>query len=411
MNKKKIINDPVYGFITIQSDLIYDLIAHPYFQRLRNIKQLGMTHLVYPGAVHTRFHHALGAMHLMNLAIETLRWKGHHITEEEEEGAKVAILLHDIGHGPYSHALENTIVNGISHENISMLMMNNLNKEFDHKLDLAIQIFQNTYSKPFLHQLVSGQLDTDRMDYLNRDSFFTGVSEGIIGFDRIIKMLNIYGGSLVVEEKGVYSVEKFLVARRIMYWQVYLHKTSVSAEHLLVNILRKAKSLSNEGHDLFATPSLHHFLTQTITKKDFEENPLHLHHFSNLDDHDIYSAVKVWVTEKDSVLSQLCNNLLTRSLYHVEISHVPFSNERVERLKQEASALLNIENQDIKYFVFTDTITNHAYKASDGSINILMKDGTINDITAAADNSILEGLSKTVKKHILCYTKELNNAK
>lgn len=408
MNKKKIINDPVYGFITIPSELIYDLIAHPFFQRLRNIKQLGMTHLVYPGAVHTRFHHALGAMHLMKMAIETLKGKNHVITDEEEEAVTAAILLHDIGHGPYSHALENAIVSGISHEDISNLMMKSLNKEFGNRLELAIKIFQGTYHKPFLHQLVSGQLDTDRMDYLNRDSFFTGVSEGIIGFDRIIKMLSIHDGQLVVEEKGIYSIEKFLVARRIMYWQVYLHKTSVAAEHLLVNILLKAKSLVNEGKNLFATPSFHHFLTNRITKKEFEENPIHLKHFACLDDHDIYTSVKVWATESDKVLSRLCKDLLTRTLYKIEVNPLPFNNERIKFLQQKAVSLLNIEHQDIKYFIFTDTITNHAYKANDESINILMKNGTVNDITAASDNSILEGLATTVTKHILCYSKELN---
>jgi len=411
LNKKKIINDPVYGFITIPSELIYDLIDHPYFQRLRNIKQLGMTHLVYPGAIHTRFHHALGAMHLMSMAIETLKSKGHIITEEEEEAVTIAILLHDVGHGPYSHALENTIVSGISHEDISILLMNNLNREFNNRLDLAIQIFKGSYAKPFLHQLVSGQLDTDRMDYLNRDSFFTGVSEGIIGFDRIIKMLNVYKGHLVVEEKGIYSIEKFLVARRIMYWQVYLHKTAVAAEHLLVNILRRAKELVNNGHELFATPSFHHFLTNTITKEEFIHDDIHVRNFTCLDDHDIFTSVKVWTTGKDKILSHLCRYLLSRSLYKIEVSPEPFDAARVDDLKQKAVRLLDIDTADVEYFVFTDTITNHAYKVNDESINILMKNGTTRDITLASDNSLLEGLSRTVKKHILCYTKELNKLK
>lgn len=411
LNKKKIINDPVYGFIAIPSELVYDLIDHPYFQRLRNIKQLGMTHLVYPGAIHTRFHHALGAMHLMSMAIETLNGKGHTITAEEEEAVTIAILLHDIGHGPYSHALENTIVNGISHEDISILLMNNLNRQFNGRLDLPIQIFKGSYHKPFLHQLVSGQLDTDRMDYLNRDSFFTGVSEGIIGFDRIIKMLNVYNGNLVVEEKGIYSIEKFLVARRIMYWQVYLHKTAVAAEHLLVNILRRAKQLANNGHDLFATPSFGHFLTNTITKEDFITDPVHVRNFTCLDDHDIFTSVKVWATGEDKILSQLCRDLLTRSLYRIEISPQPFDHLKVDHLREEAAKLLNIDITDVSYFVFTDTITNHAYKVNDESINILMKNGTTRDITLASDNAILEGLSKTVEKHILCYSKLLNNLK
>lgn len=411
LNKKKIINDPVYGFITIPSELVYDLIDHPYFQRLRNIKQLGMTHLVYPGAVHTRFHHALGAMHLMSMAIETLKGKGHEITEEEEEAVVIAILLHDIGHGPYSHALENTIVSGISHEDISILLMNSLNEKFGNKLDLAIQIFKGSYNKPFLHQLVSGQLDTDRMDYLNRDSFFTGVSEGIIGFDRIIKMLNVFNGHLVVEEKGIYSIEKFLVARRIMYWQVYLHKTAVAAEHLLVKILRRAKELSNKGVHLFATPSFNHFLVNTISKDEFITDPIHIRNFTCLDDHDIFTSVKVWATGDDQILSRLCRYLLTRSLYKIEVSPEPFDPKRVESLGERAVDVLNIESKDVGYFVFTDTITNHAYKVDDESINILMKNGTKRDITLASDNAILEGLSKTVKKHILCYTKELNNLK
>lgn len=411
LNKKKIINDPVYGFITIPSELIYDLIDHPYFQRLRNIKQLGMTHLVYPGAVHTRFHHALGAMHLMSMAIETLKGKGHAITEEEEEAVTIAILLHDIGHGPYSHALENTIVSGISHEDISILLMNSLNEKFGNRLDLAIQIFKGSYSKPFLHQLVSGQLDTDRMDYLNRDSFFTGVSEGIIGFDRIIKMLNVYNNHLVVEEKGIYSIEKFLVARRIMYWQVYMHKTAVAAEHLLVKILRRAKELVNDGQQLFATPSFNHFLTNTVSKEEFINDPVHIRNFTCLDDHDIFTSVKVWATGKDKILSHLCRYLLTRSLYKIEISPEPFDQQRVEILREKITERLDIDIKDIGYFVFTDTITNHAYKVNDESINILMKNGTIRDITLASDNAILEGLSKTVKKHILCYSKELNKLK
>ncbi|HEY1008100.1 MAG TPA: HD domain-containing protein, partial [Sphingobacteriaceae bacterium] len=289
MNKKKIINDPVYGFITIPTDLIYDLIEHPYFQRLRYIKQLGMTHLVYPGALHTRFHHALGAMHLMKLAIETLRSKGHEITPEEEEAASIAILLHDIGHGPFSHALEHTIVTGISHEHISTLLMDKLNHQFGGRLELALEIFNKRYYKSFLHQLVSGQLDLDRMDYLNRDSFFTGVSEGVISSDRIIKMLDVAGGQLVIEEKGIYSIEKFLIARRLMYWQVYLHKTVIGGEQMLVKILERAKELAASGKRLFATPCFAHFLNNSVTRAEFMSDPEHLKHFSALDDHDIFT--------------------------------------------------------------------------------------------------------------------------
>lgn len=407
LDKKKIINDPVYGFITIPAGLIFDLIEHPYFQRLRNIKQMGMAYLVYPGANHTRFHHALGAMHLMGMAIETLRSKGHFISSEEEEAANIAILLHDIGHGPFSHALEHTIVEGVSHEHISSLLMNSLNRQYDNRLELAMQIFTNRYDKTFLHQLVSSQLDCDRMDYLSRDSFFTGVSEGIIGFDRIIKMLNVFNGHLVVEEKGVYSIEKFLIARRLMYWQVYLHKAAVSAEHMLVNILRRAKFLAAGGTDLFATPALKHFLINSVSKKDFEENPLHLERFSSLDDYDIYASVKVWAGSEDFILSHLCQSLLNRVLYKTEITNEPVSMEKYHHILSAAQNFYPIDPSDGKYFVFTDTVINNAYKVDDGNINILTKQGTVLDITAASDNSTLEALAKTVKKHILCYMKEL----
>jgi HD superfamily phosphohydrolase len=304
LNKKKIINDPVYGFISIPTELIYDLIEHPYFQRLRHIKQLGMTHLVYPGALHTRFHHALGAMHLMKMAIETLRSKDHVITNEEEEALTIAILLHDVGHGPFSHALEHTIVDGISHEDISILLMNKLNIEFKGQLTTAISIFNDTYPKKFLHELVSSQLDMDRLDYLNRDSFFTGVSEGVISSDRIIKMLNVKDDHITIEEKGIYSVEKFLIARRLMYWQVYLHKTVIAAEQMLVKILERSRALTLSGQDLFATPALKHFLTNKLSTEAFTEDD-HLEIFTRLDDTDIMSAVKVWALHSDPVLSKL----------------------------------------------------------------------------------------------------------
>jgi len=407
LNKKKIINDPVYGFISIPSELVFDLIQHPYFQRLRNIKQLGMTHLVYPGALHTRFHHALGAMHLMGLAIETLRSKGSNITKEEEEAVTIAILLHDIGHGPFSHALEHTIAEGISHEHISTLLMNKLNQEFNGRLEMAIAIFNNRYQKKFLYQLVSGQLDMDRMDYLNRDSFFTGVAEGVIGFDRIIKMLDVAHDQLVIEEKGIYSVEKFLIARRLMYWQVYLHKTVIAAEQLLVKILERAKELALNGQNLPATPAFSHFLYNSISRRDFEEDPKHLECFAKLDDYDIFTAVKMWEDEEDVILSTLCKHLLRRNLYHVEITSEPPVLTALNELAEEAGFLYNISEDDASYFVFTDTIRNNAYSASDGSINILMKDGSIQDITTASDNSNLEALAKTVKKYIFCYFKEL----
>lgn len=405
MNKNKIINDPVYGFISIKTPLLFDLIEHPYFQRLRYIKQLGMTHLVYPGALHTRFHHALGAMHLMQLALEHLKSRGHGVTEEEEEAASIAILLHDIGHGPFSHALEHTLVEGISHEKISRLFMANLNKEFDGKLDLALSIFNNQYHKKFLHQLISGQLDLDRLDYLNRDSFFSGVTEGMVSSDRIIKLINIRDGNLVVEEKGIYSIEKFLIARRLMYWQVYLHKTVIAAEQLLVKILERARELALSGKELFATPALKHFLYHDITKTDFTDNDEHLHFFSMLDDHDIMTSVKVWQQHADFILSTLCNNLIHRNLYKVEISYDTPNEDRINQLAEKAVRILGINEDDSSYFVFTDTINNMAYKTGNSSINVLMKDGSLQDIAIASDNSNLEALSITVTKNILCYTK------
>lgn len=407
MNKKKIINDPVYGFISIPSELIFDLIQHRYFQRMRYIKQLGMTHLVYPGALHTRFHHAIGAMHLMGMAIETLRGKGHYISSEEEEAAHVAILLHDIGHGPFSHALEHTIVEGISHETITSLLMDKLNQEFDGRLEMALAIFNKSHPKTFLHQLVSGQLDTDRMDYLNRDSFFTGVSEGVIGFDRIIKMLDIVNDELVVEEKGIYSIEKFLIARRLMYWQVYLHKTVIAAEQLLIKILERAKELSTQRRKLFATPSFAHFLTEAVTKRDFITEPIHLEQFSKLDDHDIFTSIKVWTQDEDFILSTLCQQLINRNLYRVEISNEPPSSNQINKLSQWIKASFDIEEDDISYFVFTDTIKNKTYQTGDGDIKILTKNGIVKDITTASDNSNLGALTKTVEKYILCYLKEI----
>ncbi len=407
LNKKKIINDPVYGFITIPSELVFDLIQHPYVQRLRYIKQLGMTHLVYPGALHTRFHHAIGAMHLMGLAVETIRSKGQAISCEEEEAANIAILLHDIGHGPFSHALEHTIVEGIPHEHISRLLMDNLNHEFEGKLELALDIFNDRYHKKFLHQLVSGQLDIDRMDYLNRDSFFTGVSEGVISFDRIIKMLNVVDDQLVVEEKGIYSIEKFLIARRLMYWQVYLHKTVIAAEQLLVKILERAKELSAQGQRLFASPCFAYFLNNSISRDDFQNDPRNLERFTRLDDNDIFTSIKVWCDDKDLILSTLCKHLIKRNLYQVEISNEPPSLEKIQDLAENTTHLYEIDDDDTSYFVFTDTIKNNAYNVGNGSIKILMKDGTIQDITTASDNSNLEALVRTVQKYILCYLKEV----
>ena len=366
-----------------------------------------MTHLVYPGALHTRFHHAIGAMHLMSLALEVLRNKGHQITTEEEEAATIAILLHDIGHGPFSHALEHTLVNGIKHEDISMLMMHKLNEEFKGRLTAAINIFKGNYYRNFFCQLISGQLDLDRMDYLNRDSFFTGVSEGVISFDRIIKMFNIVDDQLVIEEKGIYSIEKFLIARRLMYWQVYLHKTVIAGEQLLVKILERAKLLASKGEKLFATPALQHFLQNDITELNFFEDDNHLLQFSKLDDQDIYTSVKVWGDHADAILSRLCTMLNTRKLYKVEISNTEPSADRIEHLAVQTALALNIDDDEIAYFVFTDTIKNRAYNARNSNINILMKNNELVDIAKASDLSNLESLDKTVEKHILCYTRDI----
>jgi len=403
LNKKKIINDPVYGFINIPSEIVFDLISHPYFQRLRYIKQLGMTHLVYPGALHTRFHHALGAMHLMGLAIEILRSKGHEINKEEEEAATIAILLHDIGHGPFSHALEYSLVNGIKHEDISMLIMEKLNAEFGGRLTPAIDIFKGKYHKNFLAQLVSGQLDLDRMDYLNRDSFFTGVSEGVISFDRIIKMFNVLDDNLVIEEKGIYSIENFLISRRLMYWQVYLHKTVIAGEMVLVKILKRAKELAVKGEALFATPALQHFLINDVTETSFFSEEIHLNMFAQLDDQDIFASIKVWRNHPDRILAQLCKMLTNRNLYKVEITNDAPDQNRVDVLKENTAEFLKLNDDEVSYFVFTDVIRNRAYDAGNSNINILLKNNIIIDIAKASDLSNLESLDKTVKKHILCY--------
>jgi HD superfamily phosphohydrolase len=403
LNKKKIINDPVYGFINIPSALLFDLISHPFFQRLRYIKQLGMTHLVYPGALHTRFHHALGAMHLMSLAIKVLRDKGHEVTQEEEEAATIAILLHDIGHGPFSHALEHSLVNGIKHEDISMLIMQQLNEEFNGQLSLAIKIFIGEHPKKFLHQLISSQLDLDRMDYLNRDSFFTGVSEGVISFDRMIKMFNVSDGGLVIEEKGIYSIENFLISRRLMYWQVYLHKTVISAEQLLVKILERARQLALGGTEIFASPALQHFLKQRISEEAFFADPIHLAQFIKLDDQDIFTSIKVWTEHPDHILSELCRMLTDRNLYRIEISNEAPEQERINILKDTTAGVYHISRAETDYFVFTAVIMNRAYNAGTSNINILLKNSTIIDIAKASDLSNLESLDKTVRKHILCY--------
>lgn len=394
-NKLKIINDPVYGFIKIPYDLIFDLIEHPLFQRLRRIKQLGLTHFVYPGANHSRFQHAVGAMHLMGLAIEVIRSKGHSISEKEARAVTVAILLHDIGHGPFSHSLEHSLIKNISHEEISLLLMEQLNKEFQGELSMAIEIFRNHYPKKFLHQLVSSQLDMDRLDYLKRDSFFTGVTEGVIGSDRIIKMLNVLNDQLVVEEKGIYSIEKFLIARRLMYWQVYLHRTVVASEQVLVLMLKRAKHLSTLGEELFATPALAYFLQ--------EQKQVSLEQFSLLDDEDILASAKVWCNNSDKVLSMLANGLINRKLFSVELSNQAFSLKRVAEIRAKVVEREKMSSQETEYLVVSDSISNFAYSDMDDRITIMDKHGNTRDIAEASDILNISVLSKTVRKYFLCY--------
>ncbi len=412
MNKRKIINDPVYGFIHIHSDLIYDLIEHPYFQRLRRIRQLGLTNFVYPAANHTRFQHALGTMYLMDSAIKTLRTKGHEISLEEEEAAMIAILLHDIGHGPFSHSLENTIIENLSHEKMSFLLMNDLNKQFDNKLKLAIEIFNNEYPKSYLHELVSSQLDMDRMDYLKRDSFFTGVSEGVIGSERIISMLNISNGKLVVEEKGIYSIEKFILARRLMYWQVYLHKTVIATENLLIKILLRAKEITEKGAKLFASPSLEFFLNNMINEDylnnaNKEELEQVIENFTSLDDNDILTSIKVWSKNSDTILSDLCNSFVNRHLPKTELQDIPFSNERLEELRSRWAKIKGISIKESNYYIFNGTVSNNTYSKNDEKIEILSKSGKVVDITEVSDILDINIMSKVVRKHFLCYPKQL----
>ncbi len=404
-NKLKIINDPVYGFVKIPFDLIYDLLQHRYFQRLRGIKQLGLTSMVYPGAMHNRFQHAVGAMHLMSSAVAVLQSKGIEITEEESQAVHIAILLHDIGHGPFSHVLEHTVVEGISHEEISVLFMEKLNLEFDGQLSLAIEIFKNNYPKKFLHQLVSSQLDMDRLDYLRRDSFFTGVTEGVIGSDRIIKMLHVYNDQLVVESKGIYSIEKFLIARRLMYWQVYLHKTAIVAEKMLVNVLNRAKYLKSQGADIFATPNLLYFLSNNANLDDFKNDDSVLEKFSTLDDGDIMSAIKVWTSHDDFVLSTLSKSIINRDLLHIVLQKDNFDKQKIKKIKTKVSEELELHKKDIAYFVSTDTIENHAYSLTDEKINILFSGGVLKDVSKASDILNLSVLSKNVKKNVLIYPK------
>jgi HD superfamily phosphohydrolase len=400
-NTRKIINDPVYGFITIDHPLILDIIAHPYYQRLRRIYQMAFAHLVYPGAVHSRLHHSLGAYHLMCNALSELKNKGIEITHEEELGAKVAILLHDIGHGPYSHTLEKELINDVNHEAISLLIMKVLNKEFNGQLQIAIEIFTNCYLKKFLYQLIAGQVDVDRMDYLTRDSFFTGVSEGVIGYDRIIKMLTVHNGQLMVEEKAIYSIEKFLVSRRLMYWQVYLHKTVLSAEMMLVKIIQRAKELIAKGIKTeAATSALNYFLQNPSTNHKTQE---HLDTFCRLDDFDVMATVKNWIDHPDKILSLLCRGLVDRKLYKVKLQADAFDDSLVNEKKKEFIQRFGISNEEADYFVFTGEAINTTYNPEDERINILFKDGSVKDISKVDNALIHQHLASPVKKQYICY--------
>ena len=401
--ERKIINDPVFGFINIPKGLLYDIVRHPLLQRLTRIKQVGLSSVVYPGAQHTRFQHSLGAFYLMSEAITQLTSKGNFIFDSEAEAVQAAILLHDIGHGPFSHVLEDTIVQGVSHEEISLMLMERMNKEMNGQLSLAIQIFKDEYPKRFLHQLVSGQLDMDRLDYLRRDSFYTGVTEGNIGSARIIKMLDVADDRLVIESKGIYSIENFLTARRLMYWQVYLHKTSVAYERMLISTLLRAKELASQGVELFASPALHFFLYNDINHTEFHNNPDCLENFIQLDDNDIWTALKVWSNHPDKVLSTLSLGMINRNIFKVENSAEPIGEDRIKELTLQISQKLGITLSEANYFVSTPSIEKNMYDPADDSIDIIYKDGTIKNIAEASDMLNISLLSKKVKKYYLCY--------
>ena len=403
-NKLKILNDPIYGFIRIPNSLIFDIIEHPSFQRLRRVSQMGFSNLVYPGANHTRFHHALGCLHLMQKTVSILRVKGINISEEEENALYIAILLHDIGHGAFSHALEHSIVTGITHEEISLKYMHKLNNEFHGQLDLAIAVFTRKYHRVFLHQLISSQLDMDRLDYLKRDSFYTGVAEGNISSDRLIAMINVVNNELVIEKKGIYSVEKFLIARRLMYWQVYLHKTSIVAEHMLVKVLMRAKELAEKKVELFCTSSLHFFLYNKINKDNF--NDIVLGFFSKLDDYDILSAIKEWVSHPDKILSNLCSMIVNRDLLKIEMFDKEVSAKYVLEMTMNFMTELNLSEEEAAYFVFKGEISNQAYNENQ-PIKIVNKRGNLEDIVKASDQLNLQALSKPVIKYFICYPKKM----
>jgi len=400
-SKQKIINDPVFGFINLPTGFLYDLYQHPYLYRLTRIIQLGLSQIVYPGATHCRFQHITGAMFLVTEAIRQLRLKGHDITDEEAEGLTAAVMLHDIGHGPFSHVLEHSLYKGVSHEKISLCLMERLNREFNGKLDVAIQIFTDKYPKRFLHQLISSQLDVDRLDYLRRDSFFTGVVEGNIGSARIIKMLNVVDDHLVIEAKGIYSIENFLMARRLMYWQVYLHKTSLAAERMLENILERAKELISKGVDLQASPSLLYFLHQPLQEGEINEESLQ--HFLQLDDNDIWQALKLWQHCNDVVLSTLCHNLLNRRIFKISLSDKKPSKERLQSDLKNIAERFSISTAEAKYFTINCDVSSNIYDNSDYDIEILYNDGSIRPITEASDILNIDVLSKKVKKHAYAY--------
>ncbi|MEB8329180.1 HD domain-containing protein [Flavobacteriaceae bacterium KMM 6897] len=402
-NKLKIFNDPIYGFISIPNTLIFDLIAEPYFQRLRRISQMGLSYLVYPGATHTRFHHALGCMYLMQKAIQVLRFKKVDITPQEEEGLLCAILLHDIGHGPFSHAMEHSIVEGVNHERISLLFMEKLNKKFNGSLTTAIQIFNRAYPKKFLNQLVSSQLDMDRMDYLKRDSFYTGVAEGNVSSERMITMLNVVDGELVVEEKGIYSVEKFLMARRFMYWQVYLHKTGLVAEKLLISVLKRAKELFDRGVPIACSKPLLFFIEHKINGDNFDDETLEI--FAKLDDVDILAALKLWMDHPDFVLSQLCGMIINRKLLTIKMKNKPIEAVKLEKQFRKVQSTYNLTDEETSYFVFSGKIGNRAYDQDKQNINIVRRNGRITDVAKASDHLNLKALSKTVTKYYICYPK------
>ncbi|MFD0762166.1 HD domain-containing protein [Lutibacter aestuarii] len=403
-NKLKILNDPIYGFITIPNALIYDLIEHPYFQRLRRISQMGLSHLVYPGAHHTRFHHAIGCMHLMQKAVRILKFKGVEISDDEANALYIAILLHDIGHGPFSHALESSIANGIHHETISLKFMEALNEEFSGQLSLAITIFKGEYPRKFLYQLISSQLDMDRLDYLKRDSFYTGVAEGNINSERLLTMLNVKNDHLVVEEKGIYSVEKFIVARRLMYWQVYLHKTGLAAEKLLEKVLKRANELSFTGKKLPATKAFSYFLKNAIDETNFTKETLKT--FAKLDDYDVLSSIKEWISCDDKILANLSESLINRNLPKVMIQNNSFDKKQLKQIQQDIKRSLELSNNELDYFVYYGKISNQAYDATKNTIKILFKNGDLKDVTEASDHLNIQTLSKPVDKYYICYPKK-----